>query len=114
MARYNVAHCLFQQGLGLVYTDPEGALGVLEQWLASFREAPHLDPGIGPDAGHNAAVVQKWMELTVRQLGQQRASGAGLPSSGPEPAINSILDQDKGNRSASGANVRPISAGKDW
>jgi tetratricopeptide (TPR) repeat protein len=116
MARYNAAHCLFQQGLGLVYTDPEGALGVLEQSLASFREASRLDAAIGPDAGHNADVVKKWMELIGRQLAQQRAAGmkGGPPVSGPGPAVNSILGQDKGARSAGGANVRPISAGKDW
>ena len=116
MARYNAAHCVFQQGLGLVYSDPEGAIGMLEQSLASFREAPRLDPGLAADARHNEEVVKKWLELIARQLAERKAAGAGAgpPVPGPGIAIDAILGKDKGIRPAAGANVRPIAAGKDW
>jgi tetratricopeptide (TPR) repeat protein len=116
MARYNAAHCMFQQGLGLVYTDPESAIAVLEQALASFRESARLESALAADAGHNAEVVKKWLELIARQLAERKSAGTanGPPAAGPGAAIDALLSKDKGIRSAGGANVRPIAAGKDW
>jgi tetratricopeptide (TPR) repeat protein len=116
MARYNAAHCMFQQGLGLVYSDAQGALALLEQSLASFREALRLDAGLRSDATHNAEVVKRWLQLIGQQLAKQKAAGAGAgpPAPGQGAAIDAILAKDKGIRSATGAKVRPMAVGKDW
>ena len=116
MARYNAAHCMFQQGLGLVYSDPQGALALLEQSLGSFREAQRLDSSLRSDATYNAEVVKRWLQLIEQQLAQQRAvgTGEGPPASGPGAAIDAILSKDKSIRSAGGAKVRPMTTGKDW
>ena len=114
MARYNAGHCLFQQGLALVYGEPQTAVGLLEQSLASLQESVRLDVVLRSDAMHNADVVKKWLQLIQQQIAQHRTTGAGAPGSGPGPAIDAILGQDKGVRSAGGAKVRPMTAGKDW
>jgi tetratricopeptide (TPR) repeat protein len=116
MARYNAGHCMFQQALGLVYTDPQGALALLEHALGSFREAQRLDRSMHGDATHNAEVVQRWLQLVRQQVAQQHASGSaiGQPASTPGPAADAILGKDNGIRNAGGARVRPMTAGKDW
>ncbi len=114
-ARYNAGNCMFHQGLGMVSSDPQGALGLLEQSLASFNEAVRLDSTLG-DATHNAGVVKRWLQMLEEQFAQQHALGAGMgpPQSGVGPGVEAILGMDKGNRPSGGARTRPLTVGKDW
>ena len=114
-ARYNAGNCMFQQGLGLVSSDPQGALNLLEQSIASFNEVLRLDSSLR-DATHNAGVARRWLQLLEEQFAQQRAfeAGNGPPQSGAGPGVEAILGKDKGNRPSGGARTRPITVGKDW
>jgi len=114
-ARYNAGNCMFHQGLGMVSSDPQGALNLLEQSLSSFKETLRLDSSFR-DASHNAGVVKRWLQLLEEQFAQRRAREAGMgpPQSGAGPGVEAILGKDKGNRPSGGARTRPLTVGKDW
>ena len=101
----------------MVHSDPYGALGLLEQALASFQEARRLESSLG-DAAHNAGVVKRWLQLIEQQIEQQRArqaAGKGSPQqTAPGPGVEAILRRDNGVRPSGGARSRPLRAEKDW
>ena len=115
LARYNAGNSAFQQGLSLAYSDPRGALSLMEHALASYCEAQRLDVGLR-DASLNSEVVRKWLKLLEKHFAEQQGRGAasGPPATGAGDALQNILGRDRGKRSGAGSRSRPLAAEKDW
>ena len=117
LARYNAGNSAFQQGLALVYSDPRGALSMMEHAIDSYREALRLEASLR-DASHNAEVVKKWLRLLEQHFAQQQSQGASsgppFPGQGPGNTVQGILGQDARSRSGAGLKARPPAVEKDW
>jgi tetratricopeptide (TPR) repeat protein len=117
LSHYNAGNAACQLGLTLAYSDPQGALAMLERAIDSYTQALRLEKTL-QDAAHNREVARKWLKLVEEQARRQQAQGtpAGPAVAGPDMGATAqgILGQEAHGRSQPAATSRPPTVDKDW